>query len=726
MGKVQCVSIKRQSMSWKIIEKSLNNIHNTLEKKIHDEYHQLKTKVSRKGKNYESCTTIVNGKYLLTEIENVDKIEKEERIEKYHQTEPCDESLEDTLVSHIPLKKKFQRFKKWYKMINYNANVQKTLQPKSKTPLQDKVYNKNFEVKTMQTHTPTKVEIVGLKPFGADHNSPSSMSVVYGESNSDSNRCRIDKNQLKINPNISSIDYEQGVTNLNNSLASFFNQNRVKTLTSDRQVTSNNNKSLNSTIINFNGENLPYEKNLNYFYSRNKEQFLERVFKGPPDSMRWISWMVAAEVPNNENRSIEVFRHFFEEKLEEKVDSQIKKDLNRTLSEITNEFILNNLTNFNVLNESEFHKITQEHLYRVLRAFSSNDKEVSYCQGMNFIAGFLLIASDFNEVEVFYLLVALFSDTYKDNLGIRGFFSDSFPLLKAYLYIFNHFFAEKMPELKRHFESLDIPDEVWVGKWFQTLFTVSMPLNVVMRLWDCIFSYGLEFIISFSLAIVKHLENDLIKMEDPFNVIEFFKNVLGAGSHLNIKKFPKVNVEDIITSAKKLFLNNFSKKNIEIIKKEFEKKNNIDLSFLKTKYDLKLKVNRIESSSCTNSNNSACMENNLENNLESLCNLESKNTQMFNNNTKKSTTANSNTIEHEEQYNGIKNNFNTYVNHFKNLTEIESDKENEDDDVNDEDDQITIGGVLGENSKITKIQNKISKYTLNVIKRRISFDPKAG
>ena len=225
---------------------------------------------------------------------------------------------------------------------------------------------------------------------------------------------------------------------------------------------------------------------------------------------------------------------------------------------------------------------------------SNNDKEVSYCQGMNFIAGFLLIISEFNETDTFYMMQALFSDTFSDTLGIRGFYSENFPLLKAYMYIFEHYFGKKMPELKSHFAKLDMPNEVWVSKWFQTLFTICLPMKYAIRVWDFILAYGLEFIISFTIALLKNHESDLLKLEDSFDVIDYFKTIFtvpnnkdsNSNSYCNSAKksnSPKFNFEDILTSAAKL---NINKATILSVKKEYEKKFNVDLSFLNKKYDI--------------------------------------------------------------------------------------------------------------------------------------------
>ena len=138
------------------------------------------------------------------------------------------------------------------------------------------------------------------------------------------------------------------------------------------------------------------EKGLRRFYVANKDKFLDRVSKGPPESFRLISWIIAAEIP--ENRDSDLYYNYLNHTLNHDDDVQIKKDLNRTLSDVKNFGKEKNL----------------ESLYNVLKAFAISDNEVSYCQGMNFIAGYLLIISEFDEIETFYMMLSLFSNTYGD------------------------------------------------------------------------------------------------------------------------------------------------------------------------------------------------------------------------------------------------------------------------------------------------------------------------
>ena len=177
-----------------------------------------------------------------------------------------------------------------------------------------------------------------------------------------------------------------------------------------------------SNKINSNMSKDQTEKGLLNFYVNNKEKFEERVRKGPPKSYRWLSWIIISKL--SIERSEDSYLSIQQKTLDEKQEIQIKKDLNRTISEQSN------------YNLPEL----QDLLYRVLRAFAITDPTVGYCQGMNFIVSFMLILSDFNEVDTYYLLLTLFSNTYDNRFGVRGFYLDGFPLLMFYNFAFNRIF----------------------------------------------------------------------------------------------------------------------------------------------------------------------------------------------------------------------------------------------------------------------------------------------
>jgi hypothetical protein len=104
---------------------------------------------------------------------------------------------------------------------------------------------------------------------------------------------------------------------------------------------------------------------------------------------------------------------------------------------------------------------------------------VGYCQGLNFIAGLLLMISGGNEVETFYATTALLK-----HLGLEWLYTEGMPLLAPLLRVFDTIFERKIPNVYDHFQHEAIPEHMWFGRWLLTLGADSFPLPVVIRLWD--------------------------------------------------------------------------------------------------------------------------------------------------------------------------------------------------------------------------------------------------
>ena len=199
---------------------------------------------------------------------------------------------------------------------------------------------------------------------------------------------------------------------------------------------------------------------------------------------------------------------------------------------------------------------------------------------MNFIVGFLLIISDFDELGVFYMMQSLFSTTFANHLGIRGFFIENFPLLNYYLKVFDYYFNLTLPILYKHFQNLNIPYDTWVTKWFLTLFTICMPIQVTTRIWDCILTYGLNFIVQFTLVLLAHLETKLLEIDDEFDMLDFFKFMTPFTSLKNIE----INLDVVLKEAtnKKL-----DKNILKEIEKKYEVEIKMQLKMLDVKYEIK-------------------------------------------------------------------------------------------------------------------------------------------
>lgn len=260
------------------------------------------------------------------------------------------------------------------------------------------------------------------------------------------------------------------------------------------------------------------EIGLREFYFNNKKDFKSRVIKGPPDFFRIRAWMIVSEVELD--RPNWAYYDLIQNQLDEETQYLINKDITRSLQK--DSFMNNNI-------------IMIESLSRILKAIALVDKELSYCQGMNFICGFLLKVASGNEVDVFYLVIALFSQTFSNRFGLRGFYTDNFPMLDFYMHVFEVYFHKKMKKIAAVFENVDMPQECWISKWFQTLFVHILPERMLIRIWDLIFAKGLKSIISIALSILSLLENKIKKATELDELSAIFKHYLNEGN-IDIEK----------------------------------------------------------------------------------------------------------------------------------------------------------------------------------------------
>ena len=283
------------------------------------------------------------------------------------------------------------------------------------------------------------------------------------------------------------------------------------------------------------------EERITSFYNNNKSKFPERIFKGPPDSFRWISWCIVNEIPLN--RDISIYNNYLTIDLEKDNKDRIIRDIERTFSDK------------NISNEQLRKKETS--LYNILKAFWNLDKEIGYCQGMNLIVGFLLLVSDGNELDTFYMIVSNFSSTYKIrkkyNYSFRGLFSEEFPLLYFFNFIFDNLLEENMPEVKNHLDEMGITYDLWIGQWFQTLFTIILPLNWLKRLWDCIYCDNIFFVVKFGFVFTRLIKKDILERNEEINIINFFKE-MQKFSLCPENKFleEKIDINNLISKAHKI------------------------------------------------------------------------------------------------------------------------------------------------------------------------------
>jgi len=292
---------------------------------------------------------------------------------------------------------------------------------------------------------------------------------------------------------------------------------------------------------NYNDKNI--EDKILSFYNHNKSKYKERLFKGPPECFRWLSWIIANQIPLE--RDINIYNNYLVKDLEEENKNSIIRDIQRTFSDVN-------------MDEMALRK-KETSLYNVLKAFWNLDEQIGYCQGMNLVVGFMLIISEGNELDTFYMLISNFSETFNKRktyeYSFRGLFSEEFPLLSFLNFIFDILLEENIPEIKNHLEELGISYDLWIGQWFQTLFTIILPLNMCKRVWDCIFSDNIYFLVKFGIAFTKLIKTEILDKTEEIDVINFFKELQKFSMYPDNKFLEsKCDIDTLIAKASKIKL----------------------------------------------------------------------------------------------------------------------------------------------------------------------------
>lgn len=234
------------------------------------------------------------------------------------------------------------------------------------------------------------------------------------------------------------------------------------------------------------------------FMALHRDRFLRRVRRGIPSHCRWQVWKAAVHL--QEQRHVLAQDYQSLSKSDNPWTSVIEIDIARTFPEL-----------------KSFAQQQQHQLWRVLNAYAAYNPKLGYCQGMNFVAGLLLLVSDFHEEESFGVLVCLM-----DHVGLAGFYCDQLPLFKRYLRACDMLVKETVPDLRVHFKQENVQPAVYLHQWFLTLFINCFPLSMVIIIWDVIICEGLEVVLRIAVSILQVLKDSLMGMQFE-EIIKFFK-----------------------------------------------------------------------------------------------------------------------------------------------------------------------------------------------------------
>lgn len=146
-------------------------------------------------------------------------------------------------------------------------------------------------------------------------------------------------------------------------------------------------------------------------------------------------------------------------------------------------------------------------LEKLLKAYVHYRPDIGYVQGMSYIASVLLLNMDSVEGAFCAFSNLVNTDFYfplyrKDSVEFNGRISVLEKLIKWHL-----------PQLYVHLNNQGVSLSSFLWEWMITLFSKSLALDVVMRIWDNVLYRGHVFTFQIVLGVFSCLESQLLSSE---------------------------------------------------------------------------------------------------------------------------------------------------------------------------------------------------------------------
>ncbi|XP_068602146.1 growth hormone-regulated TBC protein 1-A-like isoform X3 [Brachionichthys hirsutus] len=181
------------------------------------------------------------------------------------------------------------------------------------------------------------------------------------------------------------------------------------------------------------------------------------VRKGVPNEHRARIWMVASGAQEELERRPGYYHSLLALEHDSKLKETIQMDMHRTFPD-------------NVLFGNRAEPSLQRALYNVLLAYGHHNKAVGYCQGMNFIAGYLIIITR-DDQKSFWLMDALLSRILPD------YYSPAMLGLKTDQGVLGQLVKAKAPAVGQLMAQFPGVWTLVASRWFICLYVDVLPIE---------------------------------------------------------------------------------------------------------------------------------------------------------------------------------------------------------------------------------------------------------
>uniref|UniRef100_A0A6I8QDL7 Growth hormone-regulated TBC protein 1 n=1 Tax=Xenopus tropicalis TaxID=8364 RepID=A0A6I8QDL7_XENTR len=235
------------------------------------------------------------------------------------------------------------------------------------------------------------------------------------------------------------------------------------------------------------------------------------IRKGIPNEHRSHVWMVVSGAQAQMDMNTGYFRRMFTEgEKNPKLLDLVITDLNRTFPD-------------NVLFQKNANPSLQKDLYNVLVAYGQHNKTVGYCQPLIFIYPYpeLLFGT---EGTYFFLCLLLVWAPFL-SIFLTDYYSPAMTGLKTDQEVLGDLVKKKIPSVAQLIETHGVMWTLLVSRWFICLFIDILPVETVLRIWDCLFFEGSKVIFRVALTLIKQSQASIMEARNFPDICDKFKEI---------------------------------------------------------------------------------------------------------------------------------------------------------------------------------------------------------
>ncbi|KAF9163093.1 hypothetical protein DFQ27_002364 [Actinomortierella ambigua] len=258
------------------------------------------------------------------------------------------------------------------------------------------------------------------------------------------------------------------------------------------------------------------------------------IRKGIPPALRGDAWFVYSGAKDKCDANPGLYNRLVSQAKRQGQANEhaevIERDLHRTFPENIN--FKSQVTNSAIdgsLQVNTENVVAIQALRRVLLAFSLHSPSIGYCQSLNYIAGMLLLFME--EEHAFWTLSVITQNFLPEGMydvTMEGANIDQAVLMTLIMERLPHIWA-KFSNGATHVEldeGAGLPTVTLVtSHWFLTMFINILPVESVLRVWDCFFYEGRKILFRMALTILKMHESEITKIDDPLEVFQVVQNI---------------------------------------------------------------------------------------------------------------------------------------------------------------------------------------------------------